>query len=222
MSEFDNDYPANSHKAKEQAISPEPKVIDPVVVDGVKRKRESLGSKFRSTFLAGDPAAVRNYLIFQVALPGARDLLSDILIGGIEKYVYGEAYEGSGRRRGFRSTTPTSPGYVSYNRYSQATRKVSPEAPRAGALSVQDRANHRFDQIVLESRVKAEEVLDKLFDLISRYQIVSVAEFYKLVGETSNFTDEKWGWADISAANIQRTRDGYLVNLPQPVPLNEV
>ena len=72
----------------------------------------------------------------------------------------------------------------------------------------------------METRVEAEEVLDRLFDWIERYEQVAVAELYEMVGISGNFTDQKWGWTDLRGATVSRVGRGYLLNLPRPEPLD--
>lgn len=53
-------------------------------------------------------------------------------------------------------------------------------------------------------------------DLIDKYGTVSVGDLYELLGEEPAYTDEKWGWTDLTESGIRRVRDGYLLQLPQP------
>lgn len=76
-----------------------------------------------------------------------------------------------------------------------------------------------FDDVVLATRTEAESVLSRMYDLIERYNMVTVAEFYSLVGISAEFTDENWGWRDLRSANIQHIRDGFRINLPKPEEL---
>ena len=87
-------------------------------------------------------------------------------------------------------------------------------------MSRRAKATHNFDEIILATRHEAEEVIDRLFDLISRYETATVADLYELVGEDRSYTDDKWGWTDIRGAGVQRVRNGYLLNLPRPEPLD--
>ena len=82
-------------------------------------------------------------------------------------------------------------------------------------MSRTSRARHDFDEIILETRGEAEEVLSHLVDLTIDYQQATVADLYDLVGITSNFTDNKYGWTDLRSASVTRVRDGYLINLPR-------
>ena len=77
-----------------------------------------------------------------------------------------------------------------------------------------------YDDIVLDKRDEAEDVLSRMDELISTYGMASVADLYELVGVTGNYTDNKYGWTDIRSASAIRVRDGYLLKLPKALPLN--
>ena len=47
-----------------------------------------------------------------------------------------------------------------------------------------------------------------------------MADFYDLVGMTSNYTDNKYGWYDMRSAYVQAVNGGYIIRLPKPVALN--
>ena len=87
--------------------------------------------------------------------------------------------------------------------------------------SRRSRANHNFDEIVLKTRVDAEEVIDNLFMLVGKYESASVADLYEMLGiEGVPYTDDKWGWTDLRGANVTRVSNGYLLDLPKPEPLD--
>jgi hypothetical protein len=82
------------------------------------------------------------------------------------------------------------------------------------------RRNHDFDEIVLATRAEANEVIDRLFDLISKYEQATVSDLYDLVGLEAKFTDEKWGWRDMRGVQAVRVGGGYLLDLPRPEQLD--
>jgi hypothetical protein len=86
-------------------------------------------------------------------------------------------------------------------------------------MSRQQRAQHDFSDIILASRADAEDVLDRLRDLINQYEMATVSDLYDLVGLTGEFTDDKWGWYDLRSAAVQAVRGGYLLRLPRTQPL---
>jgi hypothetical protein len=199
------EFPPNSETSKRG-----PKKVERVVSGDVTRKKKSLRKQFSETFVGGDAKMAVRYVIFDVMLPAAKDMVVEAGSQGIEKLIFGES-----RRRGSTPPQAGPTGYVSYNRYAMGqSRQPGPQR----AMSRQARSAHNFDEIVLESRSEAEEVIDRLFDLVSRYDTATVADLYELVGLGSTHTDHKWGWADLQGAGVSRTRGGYLLDLPEPVP----
>lgn len=204
------DYPPNSKTVKEP---PKKEPIERVTSSDPIRRKKSLGKQFRETFVAGDAKMALHYVVFGVLLPAAKDALVEAGSAGIEKLIFGET-----RKRGARNPSAGPMGYVSYNRMSTGDRPMSQTMGRPN-ISKRARAQHDFDEIVLESRSEAEDVIDRLFDLVSRYDTASVADLYELVGLASTHTDHKWGWTDLRGATVSRVRSGYLLDLSAPEPL---
>lgn len=201
------DFPPNSESSKRV----EDKKITRVTSGEPVRKRKSLRKQFSETFVAGDMKTAARYVMFDVLLPAAKDMIVEAGSSGIEKLIFGDS-----RRRGATPPQAGPTGYVSYNRIPMGASRM---ASSARAMSRRARASHDFDEIILDSRTEAEEVIDRLFDLVSRYENASVADLYELVGISSNHTDHKWGWTDIRGAGVSRVRDGYLLDLPEPHPI---
>jgi hypothetical protein len=205
------EFPPNSESSKKG--KPDPKVVTPVVKSGAVRRRKSLRKQFSETFVGGDFRTAVRYVMFDVLLPAARDTIVEAGAQGIEKLIYGDARRSRGATRPYTGDL----GHIAYNRIAtQNSRMPGPQR----VLSRQARARHNFDEIVLDDRAEAEEVIDRLFDLVSRYESASVADLYELVGLSSSHTDHKWGWSDLHGAGVSRIRGGYLLDLPEPEPLD--
>lgn len=205
------EFPPNSEKSK-KGVS-DRKIISPVVSGSAVRRKRSLRKQFKETFVAGDARTAIQYVVFDVLLPAAKDMVVEAGSQGIEKLIFGDS-----RRRG--STRPPSgpTGHISYNRYSTGpSRQTGPQR----AISRQSRARQNFDEIVLDERHEAEEVIDRLFELVDRYETASVADLYELVGLAAVHTDNKWGWTDLHGAGVTRVRGGYLLDLPEPEPFDD-
>lgn len=205
------EFPPNSKKAQE---SETPKRVERVTSADAVRRKKTLGKQFKATFVGGDAKTAVNYVIFNVLLPAAKDAMVEAASSGIEKLIYGEARS----KRGSRGGPPSgAQGYVTYNRMSD------PQDDRPTPRNIQRaaKARHDFDEIVLSTRSAAEEVIDRLFDVVSRYGVATVGDLYELTGLESSHTDNKWGWTDMRGATVQRVRSGgYLLDLPDPDPLN--
>lgn len=207
-----SEFPPNSRASKETA--PVDKGIERVTSGDPVRRRKSLRKQFADTFVAGDMRGAVAYVVMDVMLPAAKDMIVEAGSQGIERLIFGES-----RRRGIRSPQSGATGYVSYNRMSGPA-NVSRLTGPARAMSRAARSRHNFDEIVIESRTEAEEVIDRLFDLVSRYEMATVADLYELVGISSTHTDHRWGWLDLHGAGVSRIRGGYLLDLPDPEPLD--
>lgn len=210
-----DNFPNNSHKAKGGKEEQSEKKIERVTTGEVSRRKKPLGKRFSESILAGEDArGVWGFVVMDILLPAAKDMMADAVSQGFERMIYGEV-KSTSRRTGSRPGG--SNGYVSYNRFAPSGgRREEP----ARNLSRRSRASHDFDEIVLETRVEAEAVIDGLFELVSKYNSATVADLYELVGISGNYTDDKWGWDDLRGAGVTRVRNGYLLDLPKPDPLD--
>ena len=199
-------YKPNSHKYKEeQKESSERKKVEKVIT-GTASVKKRKHNKFTEMFISEDVSNVKTYILSDVLVPAAKKLISDIVKDGIEMILYGSTGREK-RSSGFRAD------YVSYNRYSDRRyddRRLSDSETRTG---------YRYDDIYLENRGEAEEVLDQMCNIIEEYGMVSVMDLYDLVGVTGQYTDNKYGWTNLRNAEPVRTRDGYMLKLPRAIPL---
>jgi hypothetical protein len=140
-----------------------------------------------------------------------KDLILEMVQETLTKLVRGDSY----RRR--NSPYSGSTGYVDYSRRFARPSPDPRDQPRV--LSPGARARHDFDEIVLQSRPEAEEVIAQMFEIVSRYDTATVADLYELVGVRSSHVDHKWGWSDMRGAGVARVRDGYLLELPDVQPM---
>lgn len=212
------EYPSNSQSQPKKDAVPQPvgKKVERVTQGEVQRRKKSVGKRFLETFMGGDARSVGGYIVFDVLIPATRDMVVDTFTMGVERMFYPDSRGTS--RRGYRSQGQN--GYVAYNRYAPSSRIYRPGEREERNISRRARASHDFDEIILSTRVEAEEVVERLFDLVERYESASVEDLYEMVGIKSDYTDKKWGWLDLRGANVTRTRSGYLLNLPRPVPLD--
>lgn len=212
-----SDFPPNSRKA--QTRFDEPKKLERVTSAEAQRRKRSLGRQFREAFIGGNARTAADYMITDIVVPAIRDTLVDALQSGIENMIYGDT-----RRPHRRSSAPTT-NYSEVGRvnYQSMSSSVPPRAQPTASPMLSRRARSRqdFDEIVIQSRQEANEVLDRMFDILSRFGSVPVADLYELTGIQSAHTDYKWGWTDLRGAKATKLRSGgYLLDLPEPTPLS--
>lgn len=206
------EFPANSHKKKEE-VKEEVKKVEKIIKGRVVQRKKSLGKRFLETFIGEDVNSVTGYILHDVLIPAAKATLSDMVQGGIEMLLFGE-------RKGNRTRRDQGRSHVSYNNYSSSNNRRDDRRDDRRDYAQKSRARHNFDDIILSTRGEAEEVLSHLVDLTMDYGEASVADLYDLVGITEEFTDRKYGWTNLGSASVSRVREGYLLNLPKPIPLN--
>lgn len=197
------EYKPNSHKSKEEQQAE--KKVEKVVSGSVKARKKSEIQKFADVFIQEDAQKVKSYILMDVLVPAVKKAISDIVTNGVDMILYGET--GQTKKRGSASK-------VSYRSYYEK------RDDRRDHSSGRTRTGYDYDDIVLDNRGETEEVLSRMDELIAAYGLVSVADFYDLVGITGSYTDNKYGWTDIRSASVVRVRDGYMIKLPRALPLN--
>lgn len=197
------EYKSNSNKSKELAKKPE-KNVQKVVSGTAKQRKKSEIRKFTDIFISEDVDSVKSYILLDVIVPSVKRAVSDVIKNGIDMLLYGETDH--------RSSSSTA-SKVSYRSYYDKNKDHEPR-------QVRNRMGYGYDDIVLEDRGEAQEVLDRMDELIATYGTVSVADMYDLVGITGSYTDNKYGWTDIRSARIVRIRDGYVIKMPRALPLD--
>lgn len=217
---MESEFPSNSHAKKVKAVTPEPaerqKKVDKVIEGTIVRKKTPMGRRFLDTFVSGEGAkSVFGYVVFEVMIPAARDLVVDAGQEALQRAFYPDGGGHSRRRSGTRYGGGGG-GHVRYDLASSKRRD-----PREERLSRRDRATHNFDRIYLDTRHEADAVLEGLYILVSDFGQASVADLYDLLGETAAYTDQKWGWTDLEGSRITHTSSGYLMDLPKPYPLRD-
>lgn len=203
---MNEEYKSNSHRSKEgktEALT-DRKKVEKVVHGRVRTKPKSGISKITDIFISEDAANVKSYIVMDVLVPAVKKAISDIVRDGIDMILYGES-------KGRKSSSAS--GYVSYRDYSRSD-------DRDRFRDSRSRSSYAHDDIILDSRGEAEEVLTRMDELIDTYGNVSVADLYDLVGKSSEYTDNKYGWTNIRNAEPIRVRDGYMLKLPKALPIN--
>lgn len=203
MNEFEIKPNSHKYKAEQQELA-ERKKVEKVTTGKVKTKPNEV-RKFADIFISEDIQNVKSYIFMDVLVPAIKKAISDIVTDGIFMILYG----GTGGNR----KKSTNSSYVSYNSYSDR-RDERREISTA-------RISSRYDDIILESRAEAEEVLTRLDELIDMYGEASVADLYDLIGVSCNYTDNKYGWKNLSRAEVVRAvGGGYKLKLPRAIQLH--
>ena len=204
MPEETENYPGNSKKSRAEETETEPKgprKLEQIATGVIVKKKQSWLSK-----LSPDAQTVIGHVFWDIFVPAAKALTIEMIKSGLEMKFYGDSRPP--RREADRIYTP----YNSIN--------AAPTPYGRGNLGYRQRATHDFSEILIPSYGKAEEILEALLDLIDKYQVARVSDFYDAVGFESSHADRKYGWDDLSRATIRPIHGGFFLDLPRPMPLD--
>lgn len=193
------DYKPNSHRFKEEVKSNEErKKVEKVVTGAVKTRKKS---KIADAFVSEDASNVKSYVVMDVVVPALKKLIADVVVNGIDMILYGGTGRGSGRSTADR---------FAYNSiYSNRNERRPNSVDR-----------YSVDDVTIETRREAEEVLRCMDEIMETYKMVRVADFYDLVGVTCHYTDNDYGWTNIRNAEIVRAMGGgYKIKMPRALPI---
>ena len=196
------EYKSNSHKSRERKSEPvTEKKVEKIISGSAKSKKKSGLQKITNVFVPEDVDDVKSYIFEDIVVPAVKDIILD----AVRAFL---GVNGNSRRKS------SSASKISYRKYYDDRERRDRES------SNRTRTGYEYDDIILDNRGEAEDVLSRMDELIDTYGVVSVADFYDLVGITGNYTDNKYGWSDIRNASVVRVREGYMIKLPKALPLN--
>lgn len=205
------DFPGNSHNPVGDNTPKEKKDIQKVITGEVIQKPKSFGKRFRAIFFGGDFKGVVRYVTADVMIPAIKNVIVDSAIEGVKRLVYGE---GAYRRRYQDPRDPRDPRRTNYayNRIPERyrTTMLPDQPPYPGPRTRRPDAS----DVLLASREDAENVLERMGDIIDKYETASVADLHDLIGLPTTYVDNDWGWTRITGASIRQTREGFLLELP--------
>ena len=169
------------------------------------------------TFFTKDLGTIRNYVIVDVIFPTIKRAISEIVRNGIDMLLYPDANE---RRR---NTPYNQPYRTSYNSsypngstYSYGGTTTSSQQQQSN--KPQTKIGNDYEDVTFPTRGEAELVLSRMIDQIHDYGIASVSNFYDLSRiEDDNYTNNFFGWKDLSSAEVLRSRygDEYYISFPR-------
>lgn len=194
-------YPGNSDRSKEK------KDITPVAKARVKR--ESTARKVVGEIIREDARSVGETVLWDVIIPTVKNLISDTVTRGIESMLYG----GDSRPRSRNS-------YSDYSGYSRPKGNRDRPAERRDRRSARHAEPER-NEIIFDSRSDANDVIDRMSDLIDQYGQASLADLNALIGASSNFIDDNWGWTDMGSFDVRQVRDGFMLTHDEPQSLKQ-
>lgn len=226
------DMPSNSQTVKDRVAANEPKMTDsrikkdipkPKLSEGVVGKKSGIGAKIFNTFLQGrNFKDVVSYTFNSVLLPSIIDGVANTLKTTVDGFFYGDTRP---RNSTTYNTNRTNYGSLSRsNSYGGHTSQTGGVVYSGGKTDYAGTSRRRgFEMIIIANRRDAENILDYLCGCIQQYECVSVADYYDSFDGKINvqprYTDNDWGWFDLTGVEIRHAPGGWIIDLPDPVKL---
>ena len=213
---------ARERSSLDAPLNQEQKAVEKVALKGtVVVKKPSFVSRLKETFIAEDARDVGDYILWDILVPTIKRTIRDIIVGYADRIFLGTGVSSSSsnlyRERGVTYVRRTDYGAASRPTIKATNVKVE-SVPRTEITS---RVNFGLDDIIFDNYQDAAEVLDRLVDHLETYGHASVDTYFELIGKSSPFTTQNWGWKSLASASIIHTTDGYLIKLPRPIVIKE-
>lgn len=216
------DYQGNSKKDKGE-VPPPDKGLTQVTSGKVIERKPSVGSRLKQAFIVADWRSTSQYVFWQVLLPAAKNMLWDVYLKSGYRTFYGQDTPGGAPPSGM----PGLHGQQTHITYNNIPRRnlpwQSPQRPPDPRFSqqpgvIQAVPVSSYDYI-LPTQGEAQRVLTMLNDTVETYGVATVFDLHTLLGLQAPHTDNKWGWENLAAAKAYQTRDGWVLDLPAPIPV---
>lgn len=171
-------------------------------------RKKNLAMKFADLFFEGDLKSAVSYMIYDVAIPQARNALLE----GFKVLIFGGV-----RKEDDRSDLWSQTSYTSFW-------KNQAKAMNNAKQNTQNVAMKRFNPRSWTSpdRATAEQVLLRVKFIMKDQGHVCVSQFFSEVGIISDWTTEDYGWtgSDLDNVRVCQCREGWFIDFPKPYPIN--
>lgn len=206
-------FPGNSNKDKrareEASIVPEQTIQS----GGARLKKKSEGSKILNALFGNDDAkSVGSYILYDVLIPAAKDMIFDSVMGGLSMRLFGtdRGYSRMPRRT-----------MTNYQGISQKTRAINnPSRPTHRARSVRSKIYN--DDIEFDNKAEAYQALDILLSEIEKNGYATIATLYQYCQIPSDYVDNNIGWTDLSDVRIRTVGSKAVMILPPAYSIDDL
>jgi hypothetical protein len=240
------DFPGNTFKDDSTPKTPEEepksgpeKVEKPVLQGRATIKRKGLWSRTKDLF-AEDGVSFGTQLLEGIVVPMIKDMalqliqtMGNSLYGSAERAIH-RGDSGLHDMRGTYQVRGPIGNHHSYNGYHASAKP--PIGSRTNPIVAQPygqqpayykpqpmamrRTSNRLVDVFFEYRSDASKAKAYIEGVIEEQGFCTVAQYYEIANYPIDHTDNNWGWADIDRAYVQQSgRDGFILNLPDPEPI---
>ncbi len=201
------EFKSNSHKSKQEQFEELPeKRVETVVVHPTSIKKKGEIRKFAEVFLPDDVSNVKSFVLADLLFPALKRMLHDFGSSMLDSFL-------GGYSRDYKRSATTRYAYEKdYRR----------EDDRRRSHSAMTKSGRDYDGIVFYTRGDADAVLDRMYEIIHRYEFVRVTDLYDLAGRTpDNYAIGNYGWTDLRGSKPIQVKEGWILKLPRAMPIDD-
>ena len=187
-----SELPSNNRDSSN--VSPGPKAI---VSGRTKDKGRSLSHEVRN---------IINDLFLSVVIPSTKNMIYQFLVDGLGQMILGQNSPKNSRG------LPIQQAY--HSMYSGLASRAKPKTT-FGQRAGQTRADPVYEDIYFDYEQDARLVLAAMLDRLARFNRVSLGDMRHLAGLSTNSTQQKYAWTDLSGCEIVLTSEGWIITLPE-------
>lgn len=171
------------------------------LLDGdIKPEKKSLMKRIADAFIAVDAKDIRNYLIFDVLIPGLKR--------GAEDMLHMALYNDKKNDRVTRSRGGSTIRRLEYS-------SIRPARDNDEAVLNRNTLAGNTD-LVFPTRDKAEEALDMVNERIQATGFATLKYYYTITRQETEWSQANWGWRSMYGATIVQCRSGgYVLKMPK-------
>ena len=166
---------------------------------------------FLSSFLKDDANDIGEFIWNEIIKPTMKKLVYDVITDSIGMLLGQDTKSYSKNKYNkYRS-------YTYYDDYDWPA--PSSRYDRFSYGGYEERSK-KAKTIAFKTEEDANEVLHLMNERIRKYGRCSIMTLNDLAGVESEYTDEDWGWSNLSTAKIVHTSNGYELRLPKARPFD--
>ena len=191
-----------------------------VLAEPPKKRKKGLMERLVVGFLGPDGLpGIGAYLNEEIIVPSIKNIIVEAVTSGINMAVFGDRSKVSPRSQNSAydpNRTVYRPQQTQYHTRTSRFTTAQP-APTKRPPEVIQEVRYLVDEYPIESHHVANDVLVTLQEYADKYDYVSVADYYDILGVNSVHTDHNYGWSfdNIVKATVVPLRGGnYIINFP--------
>lgn len=203
------EFKQNSFKSREPASSKNEKKV-PALKGNVEIKKKSFMDIIGEKIAQATKSAWKNIIV-----PSAQKMASEGANILINTLIYGES-RGNGYNNQYSNMPKVS--YRNPGTYWRESDMRNNDYYNRGYSTVTD-----YQSISFQYERDAQEVLEAMRDCIRRkYRngAVSISDLCEFSRQPSNYTDERYGWTDLTYARVIPSNGKFYLDLPRAMPID--